>query len=307
MLKFSSLAALALAATGLACSPTTNNQTTPPDNTGTTGVGPTLGNPPTDGAASDPAANPSGPSGPNGQTSTSTTPGATPDAVAGGRDDSRFLGKEISHSKGVAGGVVVLWPRIIPASIAEENTPIAAQLQAKVKAVVEKALPGRPIDLRPKPERVCPKAGCDAMSINVLFTRTSNACVAVAIINAPGTSPTKLMPWGGTVELKSDTIQFRDMPENFVKIKDYVPCDQLVASMGAADQFIEAAIRAAASGPPCHHHARGRRPRRHHQQARRRQVSTAHAHPSHDAPGRRARALAAVLHRGPRHAPAAAS
>ena len=248
MLKFSSLAALVLAATGLACSPTTNNQTTPPDNTGTTGAGPTLGNPPADGAASDPAANPSGPSGPNGQTSTSTTPGATPDAVAGGRDD-RFLGKEISHSKGVAGGVVVLWPRIIPASIAEENTPIAAQLQAKVKAVVEKALPGRPIDMRPKPERVCPKAGCDAMSINVLFTRTSNACVAVAIINAPGTSPTKLMPWGGTVELKSDTIQFRDMPESFVKIKDYVPCDQLVASMGAADQFIEAAIRAAASGP----------------------------------------------------------
>ncbi len=252
MSKSSSLAALVLAAASLACSPTTNNQTTPPDTTGATGGGPTLGNPPTDGGGTgattgggtgttDPAA-----TGPNGQTSTGTTQGPTP--VAGGRDDGRFLGPEISHSKGVAGGVVVLWPRIIPSSIAEENAQLAGQVQAKMKAVVEKALPGRPIDVRPKPERVCPKAGCDAMSINVLFTRNSTACAVIAIINAPGTSPTKLMPWGGMVELKSDTIQFRDMPENFVKIKDYVPCDQLVTSMAESDQFIEAAIRAAAGG-----------------------------------------------------------
>ena len=168
--------------------------------------------------------------------------------VAGGRDDSRFLGPEISHSKGTAGGIVVLWPRIIPGTIAEENTAIATQVQAKVKALAEKALPGRPVDVRPKPERVCPKAGCDAVSINVLFTKNSTACVAVAIINAPGTSSTKLIPWGGGVELKSDTIQFRDMPENFVKIKDYVPCDQLITSMAEQDQFIEAALRAAAGG-----------------------------------------------------------
>ncbi len=170
--------------------------------------------------------------------------------VPGSAADSRFLGPEISHSKGAAGGIVVLWPRIIPSSIAEENTALAGQLQAKVRAVAEKALPGRPIDVRPKPERVCPKAGCDAMSINILFTKTSSACAAVALINAPGTSPTKLMQWGGEVELKSDTIQFRDMPENFVKITDYVPCDQLLTSMAAQDQFVEAAIRAASGGAP---------------------------------------------------------
>lgn len=248
-LKSSSLAALVLAATSLACSPTTTTQTTPPDTTGTTGGGPTLGSPPADGTGgADPAPGTAATPGTIGQTGTSTTPGPTPGATAGGSNDSRFLGPEISHSKGVAGGVVVLWPRIIPAAIAEENSQIAAQLQAKMKSVVERALPGRAIDMRPKPERVCPKAGCDAMSINVLFTRNSTACVAVAVINAPGTSSTKLMPWGGTVELKSDTIQFRDMPENFVKIKDYVPCDQLVTSMAEADQFIEAAIRAAAGG-----------------------------------------------------------
>lgn len=247
MRKSPSLAALALAAAGLACQPTTTNQTNPPpDTTGTTAGGPTLGNPPTDGGTAgttDPNANPG--TGPGTGTG---TPGGPGGVVAGSPNDSRFLGPEISHSKGAAGGIVVLWPRIIPGTIAEENTAIATQVQAKVKALAEKALPGRPVDVRPKPERVCPKAGCDAVSINVLFTKNSTACVAVAIINAPGTSSTKLIPWGGGVELKSDTIQFRDMPENFVKIKDYVPCDQLITSMAEQDQFIEAALRAAAGG-----------------------------------------------------------
>lgn len=250
MLKSPCLAALVLAAAGLACSPTTTTQTTPPDpNAPPAGGGPTIGSPPADGGGTPGATDPAG-TGPTGQPGTATVggPGAGPNTVAGGPNDGRFLGPEISHSKGAAGGIVVLWPRIIPGTIAEENAAIAAQVQAKVKAVAEKALPGRPIDVRPKPERVCPKAGCDGMSINVLFTRNSTACVAIALINAPGTSPTKLIPWGGTVELKSDTIQFRDMPENFVKIKDYVPCDQLVTTMAAQDQFIEAAIRAAAGG-----------------------------------------------------------
>ena len=248
MRKSPSLAALALAAASLACQPTTTNQTNPPpDPAGTTAGGPTLGNPPADsgGTPTDPN------TGPNGATSTTTTPGPGP-VVAGSTNDSRFLGPEISHSKGTAGGVVVLWPRIIPGTIAEENAAIAAQVQAKVKVLAEKALPGRPIDVRPKPERVCPKAGCDAVSINVLFTKNSTACVTIALINGPGTSNTKLIPWGGGVELKSDTIQFRDMPENFVKIKDYVPCDQLLTNMAEQDQFIEAALRAAASSsaPP---------------------------------------------------------
>ena len=249
MLKSPCLAALVIAAAGLACSPTTSTQTTPPDTTGTPTGGPTIGSPPADGAGGPGATDPAG-TGATGQPGTSTIggPGPGPNVVAGGPNDGRFLGPEISHSKGAAGGIVVLWPRIIPGTIAEENAALAAQVQAKVKAVAEKALPGRPVDVRPKPERVCPKAGCDAMSVNVLFTRNSTACVAVALINAPGTSPTKLIPWGGSVELKSDTIQFRDMPENFVKIKDYVPCDQLVTSMAAQDQFIEAAIRAAAGG-----------------------------------------------------------
>lgn len=250
MLKSPAIAALALA-TAFACQPTTSSnppadgKQPPADGAATGGATGTIGGGPADGTGGTPA----DPNAPTGVSGTSTVPGEGPGVVAGGPNDSRFLGPEISHSKGTAGGVVVLFPRIIPGTIAEENAALAAQIQQKVKAVAEKAMPGKPIDVRPKPERVCPKAGCDAASINILFTKNSNSCIAVAIINAPGVSTTKLIPWGGTVELKSDTIQFRDMPENFVKIKDYVPCADLVNQMAAQDQFIEAALRAAAGSP----------------------------------------------------------
>lgn len=248
MPKSSVLAALAVAV-AFACSPTTSNTTPPGGGTATPPPGDggaTVGNPPPDGSGGTTPA----PGDPAGVSGTSTTPGGGPGVVAGGPNDTRFLAPEISHSKGQAGGIVVLFPRIIPGTIAEENAALAAQIQQKVKDVAARALPGRAIDVRPKPERVCPKAGCDAMSINVLFTKNSNSCVTVALINAPGTSPTKLIAWGGLVELKSDTIQFRDMPESFVKVKDYVPCADLITQMAAQDSFIEAAIRAAAGGAP---------------------------------------------------------
>jgi hypothetical protein len=239
--------ALVLAAVSLGCSPTTSGSSTPPPDPNAGASGPTIGGAPTDGAgaassgdaqagggATDPAANPDG--------------GAS--GGAAGSSTDRFLGPEISHSKGVAGGVVVLFPRIIPSAIAGENQSYALAIQQKMKQVVEKALPGRPIDVRPSPERVCPKAGCEAMSIGVLFTRQNNSCIAVALVNAPGVSQTKLVPWGGEVTLKADPIQFRDPPENFVTIKDYANCDQLLAEMANQDSFVEAAVRAAAGPAP---------------------------------------------------------
>ena len=247
MLKSPCLAALVFAATGLACSPTTSTQTTPPDQTGgATPGGPMLGDPNAGGTGAggtDPNAGT-----PAGQDSTTTGTGQNPPVVAGGANDTRFMSEQISHSKGVAGGIVVLFPRIIPSTIAAENAAIATQIQAKVRTVAAKALPGRAIDVRPSPERVCPKSGCDAVSINVMFSRSSTACVVVAMINAPGVSTTKLIPWGGSVEFKTgtDTIQFRDMPENFIRIKDFQPCDQITTIMADQDQFIEAALRAAA-------------------------------------------------------------
>lgn len=251
------LLALALATIAVACSPTTQGGSNPPDSAGGNGgggggTGPTIGGAPADtgGGASGGDAQGGGQAG-GGATDAGGGTGPAPGVVAGSPNDTRFLGPEISHSKGVAGGVVVLWPRIIPSAIAAENQQYAAAVQQKVKQLVEKALPGRPIDVRPSPERVCPKAGCDGMSVGVLFTRQNQSCIAVALINGPGVSQTKMVPWAGEIQFKgSDTIQFRDPPENFVTIKDFSLCDQLVAEMGKADSFVEAAVRAAASASP---------------------------------------------------------
>lgn len=260
------LLALVLAAISMGCSPTTSGGSTPPDNSsnsggggGGGGGGPTIGGGSTDagggaaggagGGQTGAGGTDAGAGGAGGGAGTTGQGGGT--VVAGGPNDTRFLGPEISHSKGVAGGVVVLWPRIIPSTIAAENQQYAQAVQQKVKQLVEKALPGRPIDVRPSPERVCPKTGCEAMSVGVLFTRQNNSCIAVALVNGPGVSQTKMIPWGGEVAFKgSDTIQFRDPPENFVQIKDFAVCDQLVVEMGKADGFVEAAIRAAAGPAP---------------------------------------------------------
>jgi hypothetical protein len=248
--------ALVLAVVSLGCSPTTSGTTPPPDttanNTGGAGGGGgagTIGGAPTDAGGT--AGTPTDAGGTGGTGPEAGSNGAAPGVVAGSQNDTRFLAPEISHSRGVAGGVVVLYPRVIPSATLAENTTHANAVQQKMKQLVEKALPGKPIDVRPSPERVCPKAGCEAMSINVLFTRNNNSCAAVALINGPGVSMTKMVPWGGEIAFKgSDTIQFRDMPENFVTIKDYANCDQLVVEMGKQDAFVEAALRAAAGSAP---------------------------------------------------------
>lgn len=161
-------------------------------------------------------------------------------------DPGRFIAPEISHSKGAAGGIVLLWPRIIPASAVAEAKPLAAQIQQRLGAVAQRALPGRPIDVRPDPERVCPRGGCDGMPVNVVFSRNGNACVVVAVIGSPGETPQRLVPWAGVITLRSDTVPFRDPPESQITVKDFIPCDQLLKVMTDNESFVEAAIRAMA-------------------------------------------------------------
>jgi len=226
MLKSLKVGVLALVVTGFGCK--TDSDSTPPDD----GTNPAIadshdggGGVPVDGV--DPQAE--GAATPTGEAATTADP-------------NRFIGPQISHSKGEAGGVVVLYPRIIPSSIADENSALAGQIQQHVRASVERALPGKPIDVRPKPERVCPQDGCVGMPINVLFNRNGNSCMVVALIGTPGSSPVKLMPWAGAVEFKSDTVPHRDPPENQVVIKDYVPCDAVIQAMTDNNSFVEAAI-----------------------------------------------------------------
>jgi hypothetical protein len=168
--------------------------------------------------------------------------------VPGSKDDPRYHGPEVSKEEGQAGGVVILWPRVIPSNIAAQNAGTASSLQQHMQQIVARALPGRPVELRPSPERVCPRGGCKAPSISVLFTRNQNACVAIALISGPGETPAKMIPWAGTIVFKGgDSAPFRQPPENQITIKDYVPCDTLLTEMGKADAQVEAALRMAAA------------------------------------------------------------
>lgn len=161
-----------------------------------------------------------------------------PPPPAAGSNDA----PEISRSVGVEGGVVVFWPRVIPRS--DDVGPVAGELRKQLEAVVGEALPGRAVDVRPEPERVCPRTGCAAMTVGVLLAHNAGGCAAVALVSGPGKSETRLVPWAGKVELKAVTVPFRDHPESQVTVRDMVPCTELVASLAARRGEVVEAIRA---------------------------------------------------------------
>lgn len=154
--------------------------------------------------------------------------------------------RNVSKSAGVAGGVTLLWPRIIPREIVDENRDLAAALQQRMKSIIEKHLPGRTIDFRPEPERVCPKTGCAGVSVGLLLSRQGQGCLVLALVSKPGASPTKIVPWVGKVSLRSDTVGFREWPESQITVGDYVPCNSLLTTMDAQEAAVADALKAAA-------------------------------------------------------------
>jgi hypothetical protein len=154
--------------------------------------------------------------------------------------------RHVSRSPGVAGGVTILWPRIIPRDIVDENRDLAAALQQQMKILVEKHLPGKAIDFRPEPERVCPKTGCTGVSVGLLLSRQGQGCLVLALVSRPGVSPTRIVPWVGKVQLRSDTVGFREWPESQITVADYIPCSSLLTTMDAQEAAIAAALKAAA-------------------------------------------------------------
>lgn len=158
---------------------------------------------------------------------------------------------QISRGVGVPGGLVVLWPRIVqPHSVSgppdAATRAIAAQLQKRIHALIVRELPGVPVDLRPEPERVCPKSGCVGASVGVLLSRSGRGgCVALALVGGSKTSPTRLVPWAGKVRLDSVTVPFREPPESVVHVTDNVDCNEIEKSAFDHDAEIVAALKTA--------------------------------------------------------------
>lgn len=150
---------------------------------------------------------------------------------------------EITKSVGARGGVVVLWPRLQGKAKSSER---AAKVQAHLKEVAQRAALAKPVDMRPEPERACPKPnGCDATAVGFVLVDEGAACAAVVTVSAPGASPQRLVPWAGQMHLKQATVPFREPPESAIVVDDFVPCAELDAALRAGDAEVQAAIKAA--------------------------------------------------------------
>src|SRR5690606_4525432 len=137
----------------------------------------------------------------------------------------------VSTSAGEAGGVVVLWPRVVPGQDAESFASEAELVQSRLVELSSGAFEGRPMDVRPSPQRVCPQDGCAGPSIGAMVLHQSRGCAVVALLGRPGDSEVRLVPWAGQVELKQSVVPFREPPESHVTVKEMVPCESLPVAL----------------------------------------------------------------------------
>jgi len=177
-------------------------------------------------------------------------------ALAGGNDPTK-LPSTISRSPGVAGGVVLLWPRIIPASDDPQTQQDASFVQSQFRAAIARALPNVPVDIRPAPERVCPQKGCDGVAVGAVMLHRESGCAVVATISKPGQSDQRLVAMAGAMSLSQNTVPFRVEPESFVTVHDFDRCVDLGPNLDLRMAAFDAAIREAfgvtgtdASGAP---------------------------------------------------------
>ncbi len=152
---------------------------------------------------------------------------------------------EISRSTGTAGGTLVFWPRVIPRTDDPAIQQAAASVQAQLVKLVHQARPDSSIDIRPEPERVCPRAGCESVTIGALLVHSETACVVVGLVAGPGKSPATLVPWGGGVDLKQPTVPFRDYAESHIVVRDFAKCSDLIGATGPRNPDMVRAIQQA--------------------------------------------------------------
>ena len=130
---------------------------------------------------------------------------------------------EISRTRGSARGIVVLWPRVVPETDDPMIHDLAVRMRDRLYAAAAKVVPYRRVDVRPEPERVCPRDGCRAPAVTVMIGHREGGCALVGLLQPPGDVPA--IPWsiGGEVELV-EPIAFRDPPERAIVVREFTPC-----------------------------------------------------------------------------------
>lgn len=134
---------------------------------------------------------------------------------------------EISRSLGKSGGFLVLWPRIAPRTGDPAAKALAERLQHRLDSMLGDIDGGAPTDVRPEPEKVCPKTGCAAVAVGVVVMMKNESCAAAVTVARPGQSPTKIVPWIGKIELKRAETPFREPPEGDIKVTDFASCKKV--------------------------------------------------------------------------------
>jgi hypothetical protein len=165
---------------------------------------------------------------------------ASGEAVIIEEDDPR-----VSRSAGEEGGVVVLYPRVMGLPDQEP-----AALQAHMVELAQRVFPNRPLDVRPDPERVCPRDGCLGPSLGALLVAQNGTCATVAVVGNPGRGEHALLRWSGRLTVRDRVIPFREPPESHITLQEATPCEGLGAELGEEDYAVEEALRHAAAFSP---------------------------------------------------------
>lgn len=150
-------------------------------------------------------------------------------------------GKYVSKSRGPEGGIVVLWPRVVPKERTTELRPQATALQGRLVAFIRAAFPGREVEVRPEPERVCPWDGCAAPAVGVLIVTSESGCAAVVQVSRAGRSPARQMVWAGVLSTALE-VPFREPPESRAMVRDFVPCAELTETTKEREGSVQMAI-----------------------------------------------------------------
>jgi hypothetical protein len=149
----------------------------------------------------------------------------------------------ISSSAGEAAGIVVLWPRVVSAAGSDALKEQMGALQARLLQISQRAFPGAPIDVRPEPQRTCPKQGCAGVALGALVLHVGGGCAILALVSQPGPQQTFIVPWSGKVALKQKSVAFRKPPEDQVKIQDMIPCAEIFGTLDSNEPEVEKTVR----------------------------------------------------------------
>jgi len=158
-------------------------------------------------------------------------------------------GEEISRSRGRKGGVVVLYPRVVPETEDPTVRAVASELQEQLSVVAQRTVDARRVDVRPQPERVCPQEGCRAASLGVMLAHQGGGCAVLVQVGPPGVNNQQLFPVAGELALRSSLATFRQPPERLATITEFAPCTEVLAGLDLSG--VEAALGevVAAAGP----------------------------------------------------------